>query len=842
MATSPLVSNAEESPEVSFSPENPQTKTPDQNLADQQVPQEMKDLMVETITKYRSEWAPERLQRFPLYMKNVLMYRGQQTLAWDSGQNTYFDALAYWRSNPKQDGQDTYIERYQNNITQMLGDSFVGTMSRGIPPTIVQPQNAEELADVVTAQAGQEAISIIERLNRIHQMVRIENSLLYLYGVYFKHTRGVLDGEWAGWDEEDIFGDVAVQKAPYYQCFNCGTETPAAQLGNGLKVCPNCGNPLGPESWYEGGESNQQVLLGTKKTPKAMVRWDVYGPLEVDVAPYVQRLEHTPILSLDLDIDVGAARATFESVAEDIEEGAEVDTTPNASYEKLRRAEVSAQTANFSAETQNYSVTYSRNWMQPVSYWKLGNRAFATFMKKRFPDGCKVSLVGTKVVDVKGASLPREWSACKLRENVGMYPPSIADAVVPYNERFNDVMDLIDDWIERCSAGMTIYDKSRLDSREIQGRPLVPGALNGVTTKGMGQTIPLGESIVQFKFSIDPQVFQYPGLLLHFCELVSGVVPQSFGGGSDENIETAGGQKQALDTALTKFNIYWENEKEEHAQAAENALECLSKLMEAGAAGEIQDTIRSNGAQFRNRNVNLSKLQGKVKVYPDTDEGLPQSPGQIRDTITNIYEQAGKGNPIAMAILDVVPNQEKFLSVLAPPGTVIPKAAQRAKTQQDIQTLLQQDYVPSVDPQTGQMVQNLPVIPEWYEDFPTLRDTLRLYMQEQSDIAKSNPPGWARLKQFNDLAEQTEEGLAMQEEQRKMKVKMSGMPPPAAPDPTLQAAQQLLLKDAADEVTNLQQISHLPASATGGTISGQVSAGTAILKSALDAAKASAKK
>ena len=200
MATSPIVSNAADSPDVAFGPDNPQYETIEQQQQNLDIDDHFKDMMVDTITAYRSQWAPDRLMRIANWTKNVLMYRGQQVIAWDPGANTYFDALQWWRreGSPKVDGASDNLEKYINNITQMLGDSFIGTMSRGIPPTIIQPENAEVLADVTTAKAAQQAISIIERMNGISKLVRKENSNLYLYGCYFKHTRGVLDGDW-GW-------------------------------------------------------------------------------------------------------------------------------------------------------------------------------------------------------------------------------------------------------------------------------------------------------------------------------------------------------------------------------------------------------------------------------------------------------------------------------------------------------------------------------------------------------------------------------------------------------------------------------------------------------------------
>jgi hypothetical protein len=115
----------------------------------------------------------------------------------------------------------------------------------------------------------------------------------------------------------------------------------------------------------------------------------------------------------------------------------------------------------------------------------------------------------------------------------------------------------------------------------------------------------------------------------------------------------------------------------------------------------------------------------------------------------NRVEMANKGNPIATAIMDIVPNQESAMSVLGTPDMVIPNAAQRSRTLQAINTLMEQDYVGVADPQTGQVVNQLPVVPDKdIEDFGVLRDTMRLYWQESGDYQKSNPGGWQRTKEY----------------------------------------------------------------------------------------------
>ena len=818
-------------PDISHGPDNPMMETPEQQEQKLQLPEEYKEKMVETITTYRGGWAPDRLLRIPGWMRNILMFRGSQLIEFDPSSNTYVDVLAYNRQNGKAEAEDTYLEKYSNNITQMLEGGFSSVIAGAVPSVIVKPENAEILADVTTAKASQEAISIIERMNKSDKMLMAESGNLYLYGVYFKHTRAVLDGDWAGWDDEDVFGDIQVQKPDRYHCYKCGTDTPAAELPAAqAKSCPKCGAPLGPEAFFPAEASTETAITGQKRVPRAMVKWSVHGPMEIDVDPQANCIEELPTLSFDREIDIGALRLTYPAIFEQITEGAELGTTPNAAYEKLRRNEITSMGWGYTSDSQNQKPTLSQNWMAPSSYGRIGDKEFAAWMHQNFPDGAKVTLIGSLVADVRKANLAKEWSCCQLHENVGMYPESIADLVVPFNIRLNDVMDLIDDWIERCAAGMTIYDSNKIDRREMAGRVMSPGVLNGVQTKGAGVDKPLQDAIMQFKFDLDPQVFNYPPMLIQMAETISGVTPQTFGGGGQEGIETKGGQEQALNTALGKLNIYWKGVKGEHAQAAQNALECLQKLMQAGAVGEIWDVVQANGSEFRNNYVNWNKMQGHIKVYQDIDQGLPQTPQQIRETMQTFLKMSDGKNPIVTSMLDCVPNQESMMATLAPPGWVLPQAAQRARTLQAINTLMENDYIAVQDPQTGQQVNQLPVMPEQeVEDFGTLRDTMRLFWQENGDFRKSNPGGWERTKAYYAMAIQMEAGEAAAEAKRQMAVKAAGMPPAPPPDPQQQQAEALLLQDAADEVQNLQRISHLPPLGKNQSEAAQVSAGAKIL-------------
>jgi hypothetical protein len=825
---------AAEGREPEFGVDNPQKTDPREQELEWGVDEEDRRKLIDTVTMYRSQWAPDRLLRFPQWMKNAMFYRGQQILAWDPNSRTYFDALAWFRQEGKAaEGQDLGLEKYVNNITQMLGTGFVGTMSRGIPPTVIRPESAENLADVTTAKASQQAISIIERMNHIRELVREQNTLLYLYGVYFKYTRFVLDGDWAGYNEDPEYGEIAVQKPDRLHCGVCSYDNPVEGMTE--QRCAKCGQPLGPGDFWPAENGTEIGFKGMKRSPKGMVKWTVHGPMEIDVDPQAKSLADTPLLVFDQEIDIGEARATFPMMAEKIQPGQDASTTPNASYERLRRNESYSMGWGFTSDTEMQRPTYSQAWLTPKAYWRLGDTAFAERMKKIAPRGIKLSMIGSDIVDIRPAVLIKEWSACKLHQTFGLYSPSIADNVVPFNERFNNTMQRIDDHIQRCSSGVVLADAARLDRRQLSGKVMDPGVLNFVRTTGGGSKTSLSDILHQFKFEIDQNIMSYPSMLLNFTELISGVVPQTFGAGTQEGIETARGQEQALSTAKGRLNIFFDNEKEEASVASQNAIECLQQNM----TEDIYEVIQENGSEFRNQYVHLGEMQGRVKVYPDVDQGLPQSPEEIRQTFEQLVEEAGKGNPVALKMLDELPNQMQAVAAMGTPDMVVPGYAQQAKTQQDINTLMEKPAAPVTGPD-GSVSAKLPALPEmWATDYDVLQETVKLFLQENCDYAQKNPEGWSRVKQYQQIAREMEMQEAIEKAQRMLKVHAAGAPPSAQQaDPGVEAAKQELLGDAQAEVARLKDLSMMPPLGKNQSIASQVAAAGKIVDTALKAATA----
>ena len=822
------------------SPENPLRGEPKDTWMQLNLTQDDIDQTVDIIGMYRNQWAMDRLQRMRVWMKNVLMYRGVQVLDWNQGTGTWVDSLSWYQgSNKVQDGESTELEKYIHPVTLMLGQTFIGNMSREVPLTVVKPQDARILADLTTAEAAQDAIGIIERRNRVRQMVRGEFEFLYLYGTYFKYTRGVLDGNWSGYDNEPVLGEMQIEVPARMRCMGCGKETPVDSLpaGGSLPACPGCGTALGEESYYP-AEAPKATLavMGMQKVPRAMVKQTIHSPLEIDADPQAKELDGTAILAFDMEIDIGEARMMFPDAWDKIHEGAVASTSAIADYERLRRNESYSMGSAYTSDTEQQRPTYSQVWVQPMAYNRRGDREYAQRMMDAAPDGLKVTMLGSQVVGVKKAVLVKEWTLCRLHENFGLYSLSIAENVVSFNERFNSAMQLYDDYMMRAACGLNLVDAARIDTDKWKGNTLAPATIIPVPTKfGPNDRRPLAEAFLHCDIPINPGLALYPQMLWMFAQLLNGMPPQLAGAGTNPDVETYGGQNLQLGQANTGMAPYWENVKEEHALAAQNAIECLQTLLKCGAAKEIIEVIRDEGSQFRNNYVDLQKMKGRVKVYPDEDQDLPQTPEQLRQSFEALMDGLTKGNPAAQAVFDVPANQEIIGQVLYP-GVVSPVAAQRAETLQDLNTLIEQTATPVVKPD-GSIGMKLPVEPSIVWNFGVVIPTIQEFMIENADLRIKNPVGWSQMEQYYGMCQDMQAQQGIRKAALEMKVKAAGAPPPDGSQASFQAEMQELLQAAGPAIIRLGQIMQLDPMATKGTASAQVSAAKEIVDTTVDGAR-----
>ena len=812
------------------------------------VSEEDANLLVETIAQLRGGWMQDRMERIRTWMLSIMMEKGIQYVGWDQSGNCWFDALAEMRNNGLvEDGESVDLEKWMNNITLMFKQIFVGNLTRAIPHSVIRPVNAEKPKDVQTAKAGQDLVEILDRKNQIRKMLRTIYEYLYTFGCYFRYTRPVLDGIENGYDDQTIFEDFEIEQPARMKCLSCGTETPMDQLqqgsGKDLPQCPGCSTPMGPESYFGAGEGNRTSLraVSTERVPRASVKQSIHSPLEVDLSPTVKEWWQSPSLSFDREISYGESLLLFPAFRDKIKAGAAVETSPNADWEKLMRIQTKSVTAGYASDLNQSRPTYSENWLNPTAYNELGKFDFGDRMKAKFPEGLRISMVGGVVVDIRAAVMRRDWSSCRLYETFGPYCPSIAERVVPFNQRFNAAMQMLDDWMQRCSTGINVVDASRLDNQKVSDRPLVPGHVFAVPMKINGENRPLSETFMHWDLPMNLSAWNYPNMLMTFCQLIAGLPPQTAGAGTQPGVETAQGQEQQLGQATSAMQPYWENVKDECAAGALNEILWCKQLMDVGALDKVWRAEEARGSGYRNKMVDWTQMQGDVEVFSDEDQGLPTTPDELRQTFIMMFKELTSGNPAAKEWFAIPQNAEMVLSTMLP-GSVSPVAAQITKTEIDIQILVTQPSGLTINPD-GSQQPKLPVEPDKnIEDYETAKSCMREYMLEECDLRYSDPQAWERLNAYYDMLEDLDAQVAAERAARQAKVNAAGQPPQQqkGPDPGVQATLQELQKLAANMADRLGQIAMMDPMLTKGTANAQVSAGKEIIDSALKATQAMA--
>lgn len=818
--------------------ENPQEQSPEAAyFSTGNVSGADKKMLVDTLSEYRAGWAQDRLERIRQWMENIFYWKGIQVIEWNTATNCWYDVQAWARSQNQDDGEDTDLTRWINPLVLMFCNVFTGTMSRAVPKTVVKPQNADpSLKDTVTAKAAVEAIRIIERKNKMRSMIRSIFEMLFLFGTYFRYTRAVVDGEMFGYDEVPTFEDMEIATQARYKCPSCGTETPAA--GAAGMECPGCGSFMGQESYFGAGEGNRKSLKQgrVKKVPRPGVKWSLHSPLEIDMDPKAKGetpLKMTPTFSKEGEIDVGEARRMFPAMYDQISAGAETSTTPNASVEKLSRLDSVSAMGGMTADSSLMNPTYGEHWMNPMSYDKKGDRGFAQRMNAAFPEGLKLSMIGELVVDIRAANLQKEWSACSLYSNQGVYCAALANTAVSFNARFNRVMWILDDWASRAALGLNFFDAARVDTEKMSGKPVPAGTGIPVPMRINGEARPMAELMAHFELPINPALWGYPQMLMTFLEMIIGIPRQMSGQGTQHDVETLGGQQLQLDRAATTLKPYWENVQSEHAAASQNAFGCLKDLMKTGAVTKIWDVTETHGA-YQNNEVDWTAVQGNVEFDVDEDQDLPVSPDELRSAIQAMFEALKENNPAAAEWFAVPANQDLAQSVMIP-GSVVPDEAQQLKTESDIQMIVEQGAQVVMN-QDGSRGTALPVHPERVENFPVAKKVVSRYMMEHFELRTEKPDRWMLLGQYWDELDDQDMQVAAKQAQRQMKVTQAGQPAEPVPDQGTQAAIAELHKVAMGMVDRLATLSALPPLGKNGSIAGQVSAAKENLDTAVKVA------
>lgn len=815
-------------------PSSPMQGTAQEPQNSGNISKEDQDRLIALVRKYKEQWSQDRLILSNRVTANIELFKGNPNFFYGGGENGFgIGGGGYGggtSSAHAQDADDDTLFEGSSNFYQLLALGWMSALVPQLPKSKFRPEDADDLADVATTKAAQLVIDKVERDNKENSLYRQQLFTMYNCGTAFRYTRYVVDKNRAT-KKQPIFDTTDTEILPdRYHCFNCGTDNPEPG------TCQNCNSAMGGDSFYPAVVGPVTKQIGTEEVAVGMTAQNIYSPLEVDMDPDAEKVIDSPIMNLEYEVHISALRGAYPDMYDKIQSSATSELSVNGSQDRINRRLIDSQTYGQSSILSDQRPTLSKSWIQAWAFDLEDDREFGKRMREAFPTGCLLINCGPTFLNAKEDDPNKRWTMTRCHEGMGAYCPCPGDIVRPFQITYNDVSAMLKDAIERMALGITLVNNDLIDSRSLEGKRPVAGSLTPVKLKRTGApgSASLKDALFQFEYALKlAELLEYLKYLMFSAQTFAGIQPQTYGGPGDPNVQTAKGQAQQLDTAVGVIGVYWQNLKEEHAEADGLAVECTA----ANLTEDLQYAIEEKGEEFRNQKVSLDDLQGSIKAYSDIDQGLPVTAAELRERLMSLYEMAPK-NPLVLALFNEPENQEMAVSSTGIPGLVVPGGAMRIKTLLIIEKLLKSPPVPSTDPQTGQQTMQPTIMPSpEFDDFTVLKEVVRQYAQQNADLPDENPGGWQNLLAYYTAAVAAETAQYAQNEVSKGKAALAGhmasLPPPP-PKPQLSPADQSMLNmvrsDGAAAMRNLLDIGGQAALPKGSSLQAQVAANNDLLQ------------
>lgn len=753
----------------------PQNGDEGQLLADSGITEDMKKDLMEVRRMLKEANVSKRQVLVRRILRAFEVLKNNPYIVYNE-QSSDFDTLSTILAGVA-DGKDVDLYQYSDNVYQMLGLTFIASLSPDVPKTRYQPLDADDEEDIMIAQKASIIQAYVERQNGIKALQKLELLYLWCAGSYFCYTRHVIDKNRAGIERNPIIQMVNTEILPArYVCSQCGETTPEDQLGSfGQPKCPDCGSPLTPSEWYPAESMPAPQKVGYTETARGMTAMDIYSGLNVDVDPDASELYESLYLDLEGETNVAWVRAQFPGLYNKIEASGGGDGTSN--QDAARRArEATTSPGPIGGNAQANVGTYSRCWLQPEAFNILQDKTKADALAAKFPDGVKlITFTGDIFLQAVPERMTDHWTWCGMLKGLGMYPMGVGDATLGIQERINDCANSVHAYMDRLAFGTILADEDYINIDAMGSKPLTPGNFTGVKRKDAGESapMPLQDMLFQPQFHIDSKIFEYGEQLIQLAQLISGVQPQTYGG-SDPNVKTASGQAQALKTAMGRLLLFWDQIREEHAKRSQNAVRCsvdnMDDVMKIVVKGEIE-------GDYRTEKILASELTGEFMAYAESDEGFPSSYQEIQDRIMQLLSD--QKSPFLAAVLADPDTQKVVSRYILPDQIKLP--GERMRTRVKMMLRQMQDVAPSVQQgPTGPIVVPSISLNPAFDDIQMAQTIIKSWLQENWE--QSSTPGFANI-----LALLTQASQLVAEQQASMQLQVAaqaqghGGPPPSGP-------------------------------------------------------------
>jgi len=194
-------------------------------LNNEQLPESLQEALRRLVMQFGTESEVSRRQEIRRIMQAHQFWRGLQYLWWDErDQNWHLPFEQKLVDNSSVEDLPRY--EFVTNIYQAFGLSLIAVLSQDVPRVRFFPSSAQAEEDVAAAKAATEVSALVERNNRIGNLIVDEAFNLWTDGKVGAYVRFVVDGQRFGFHPETEIGAREVRVGgDCYVCPECGEET-----------------------------------------------------------------------------------------------------------------------------------------------------------------------------------------------------------------------------------------------------------------------------------------------------------------------------------------------------------------------------------------------------------------------------------------------------------------------------------------------------------------------------------------------------------------------------------------------------------------------------------------
>ncbi|MGO9590524.1 MAG: hypothetical protein ACLP3K_10830 [Candidatus Acidiferrales bacterium] len=744
----------------------------------EQLTERMQEALRRLVFQFSTESELSRRQEIRRIKQAHQFWRGLQYLWWDErDQNWHLPFEQKILDNSSIEDLPRY--EFVTNIYQAFGLSIISVLSQDVPRVRFFPSSAQAEEDVAAAKAATEVAALVERNNRIGNLIVDEAFHLWTGGKVGAYVRFVVDGQRFGFHPETEIGMREVKIGnDVYVCPECGTETEAGEKASdrvsghpgrgekqqqiprfarddsagpdrgskrdsmngsdGRNSCTRCGAVLTEEDF---------VAAETVTVPAAQTRLRVAngeevvtitGGLELKTPPWANDMHEYPYLQWNMEVHQARLRAAYPHAADKI--GPPVATSMQE-YERLARlAQSQGGPLTEGGDFNINLITFQRTWLRPWAFFALDDKSLREELLQLFPDGAYVAFAGDAYCESRNENMDDHWRVLHALPGDGSSGrPALGDVLISVQERFNTLSNL---QIETYEYGIPpIYaDSEVLDFDSLQSQTAEPGAHYPARAKP-GQSLAAGFFQPE-PAQVPPDLAEHAANLMGpIAQFLTGAFPALFSGAMANN-DTAAGYSMARDQTMGRIGLVWRRMKFFHADVMLLAVDCFRQ----NRPNDVEVTLLGAGAAFESKWIRLADLKGNLFSYQETDEQYPTLWSQQRAVMMQLLAnpdpqiQAVLAHPENMALIKRLIGLEEF---------VIPDEESRTKQYREIAQMMGEMPVVHRDEATGVELLLPSVVPDEFADNHAveLEICMRWFSSDAGQVAKIEAPaGYANVR------------------------------------------------------------------------------------------------